>query len=362
MKKSVVIFLHLLYWSCYIMLLVLIYSILQSVQPHGGRAPSHHGGAGNPLLLFTKMVIGFAIVPGAVAFYSFYGFLYSTYLSKKKIRLFFTYGILTLLAAGIFGEITLTILIGGVGDGRAAFVFPNYEPSEIMVALFLTTMAALINGVIGLVIKGFITSYDDIKLKEELNKKNYEVELALMKAQINPHFLFNTINNIDVLIEKDSAKASEYLNKLSDMMRFMLYETKTEKIPLVKELAYIEKYIELQKIRTTNPSYIDYTVEGDTASLQIEPMLFIPFIENAFKYAENKKTEHAIRIRIALAKDTITFSCENSYSGILQIKPQHSGLGNDLIKRRLALLYPAKHNIQKDAANNIYKVNLILTV
>ncbi len=120
------------------------------------------------------------------------------------------------------------------------------------------------------------------------------MELALVKSQINPHFLFNTINNIDVLISKDAERASAYLNKLSDIMRFMLYETKPAKIPLPKELTYIEKFIELQKIRTTNEHYVNYSIKGDTANFMIPPMLLISFIENAFKYADNKKVENAI--------------------------------------------------------------------
>jgi two-component system LytT family sensor kinase len=291
MKKSVVVLLHLLYWGSYILLLLFIYALFRQSQPGGGRPPSHHGGEAIPYILFTKLFMGLAIVPAVTAFYTFYAFLFPRYVSKKKIGLFFVYGILTLLISGLLGEITLTAVLGGVGDGHKAFIFPNYDSIEILVAIFLSSITGLFHGVIGLTIKGFITSYNDIKLKEELNTKNFETELALMKAQINPHFLFNTINNIDVLIQKDPAKASEYLNKLSDIMRFMLYETKTEKIPLSKELAYIDKYIELQKIRTSNANYINYKVEGNATNLLIEPMLFIPFMENAFKHAENKKTK-----------------------------------------------------------------------
>jgi two-component system LytT family sensor kinase len=213
-----------------------------------------------------------------------------------------------------------------------------------------------------LVMKGFITWYGDIKVKVELNKKNYEMELALMKAQINPHFLFNTINNIDMLIQKDAVKASEYLNKLSDIMRFMLYETKTEKIALEKELSYIEKYVELQKIRTTNLNYVKYEVKGSAGNLLIEPMLFIPFIENAFKHAENKKVENAIKVAFVIEKDKIQFECENAYSLDTQLKPEHSGLGNELIQRRLVLLYPNRHTFEVENKNGIYKVNLLLSL
>ena len=186
------------------------------------------------------------------------------------------------------------------------------------------------------------------------------MELALVKSQINPHFLFNTINNIDVLIEKDAVKASAYLNKLSDIMRFMLYETKTEKIPLSKELQYIEKYIDLQRIRTSNPNYVNYTVEGDPCDLMIEPMLFIPFIENAFKHAEGKKAEDAIKIRFSIGHRSIAFDCENRYSVYQLERPDHSGMGNDLIKKRLSLLYPGKHSLDIVTGDGIYKAKLTL--
>jgi len=219
---------------------------------------------------------------------------------------------------------------------------------------------ALLNGVLGLVMRGFISWYGDIKLKEDLNKKNYETELALIKSQINPHFLFNTINNIDVLIMKDPSRASDYLNKLSDMMRFMLYETKTEKIPLSKELEYITKYVELQKIRTSNPNYVRYTTHGDPNSVLIEPMLLIPFIENAFKHSENKKIENAIRVAISIENDTIRFECENNHALVSQKEPQYGGLGNELIMKRLLLLYPGRHTFETVNTDGIYKVNLVL--
>ena len=172
--------------------------------------------------------------------------------------------------------------------------------------------------------------------------------------------MFNTINNIDALIAKDAASASAYLNKLSDIMRFMLYETKTEQIPLTKELTYIEEFIALQKIRTTNQHYINYTVQGDAANVIIPPMLFIPFIENAFKHAENKKAENAINIHIDIEKTKITFRCENRFNPSAQRQQDGNGLGMELIKKRLSLMYPGKHNLSINNHMGIYKVELTL--
>jgi two-component system LytT family sensor kinase len=213
-----------------------------------------------------------------------------------------------------------------------------------------------------LILRGFVDWYANIKLIEDLRKKNYETELALVKSQISPHFLFNTLNNIDVLIAKDATKASEYLNKLSDIMRFMLYETKTENIPMTKELSYIEKYIDLQKIRSANPDYVNYRVVGrPSPQLSIPPMLFIPFIENAFKHTESNKAESTIKINIEIEKDKIIFLCQNSYKKANEAHVGDNGLGNGLIKRRLDLLYPNNHTLVVDHGPDTYKVTLIIT-
>ncbi len=150
------------------------------------------------------------------------------------------------------------------------------------------------------------------------------------------------------------------MNKLSDIMRFMLYETKPAKIPLNKELAYIEKFIELQKIRTTNEHYVNYSLKGDAANFMIPPMILIPFIENAFKHAENKKAENAININLDVEQEKFIFKCENTYNQHTQMKQEHGGLGSEMIKKRLSLLYPGKHQLTITNNNELYKVELSL--
>jgi LytS/YehU family sensor histidine kinase len=239
-------------------------------------------------------------------------------------------------------------------------IMVNTDINVMLGMLLFMSGLSLVHGIIALVMKGFINWYRDIKIKEELQQKNFATELALVKSQLSPHFLFNTINNIDVLIEKDATRASAYLNKLSDIIRFMLYETKGENIPLQKELAYIDKYIDLQKIRTANTNFIQYTAEGNTAAWSIAPMLFIPFIENAFKHSGNKKTDHAIVIRITAADKALHFHCENHTSENPMIGHKAGGLGNELIAKRLGLLYPGKHTLEMKKENNIFKVQLTI--
>lgn len=142
-------------------------------------------------------------------------------------------------------------------------------------------------------------------------------------------------------------------------MRFMLYETKTAQVPLAKELAYIEKYIDLQRIRNANPGYIQYSVNGLPGNIMVEPMLFIPFIENAFKHAVSKRDGTAVSIHFIIDNSTVTFECGNNYSTVA-VKPEHSGLGNELIAKRLELLYPGRHTLAIHNANNLYNVKLVL--
>ena len=140
----------------------------------------------------------------------------------------------------------------------------------------------------------------------------------------------------------------------------MVYETKTENIPLAKELDYIEKYLELQKIRTTNPDYVNFQITGEANNLTIAPMILFPFIENAFKHTENKKNLNTIRIRILIEKDKIVFECENSYQISSDKSQDFGGFGNALVKKRLELTYPEKYVLAIDDREGIYKVKLTL--
>jgi LytS/YehU family sensor histidine kinase len=199
-----------------------------------------------------------------------------------------------------------------------------------------------------------------MKLREALSQKNHEMEMALIKSQLDPHLLFNTINNIDALILKDAGKASNYLNKLSDIMRFMLYETKSDKILLSREIEYIEKYIALQKIRTSNENYVQFSVTGPVGSRLIAPMIFIPFIENAFKHTNNKKLENAISINIQIKDETIQLICENKFESKSGARQWDSGLGNELIQKRLNLIYGGKHSLAVQKNNEMYCVHLVI--
>lgn len=300
-----------------------------------------------------ETILFFALIPSAISFYSFYYFLFPKYFSKKKYLISALLGLPISYTAGVTGYALLYI------QHSETKCLSGEEDVFVGLTLFIAFIA-FICGVIALVIRGFITWFEEVKQREELSKKNHEMEMALVKSQLDPHFLFNTINNIDVLILSDSDKASDYLNHLSEIMRFMLFETKSDVISLSKEIEYIKKYIELQRIRTANELYVNLSVEGTIQGRTIAPMVFIPFIENAFKHTNNKKVENAITITIEVLPDKIIMTCENKYDPTRPPRQESNGLGNNLIAKRLSLLYPDKHELAIVNKNNMYAVTLII--
>ncbi len=346
MKKSFTILLHCGYWLMYLLLLAVIFA---AVTLQFKKTPLMPG-----ISLLSPLMLLY-ILPNLISFYAFYLLLFPKFLYRKKFVALIIFGAFACLIAALSGSLFSIIRFGlnqPIFNDAGEFV-------SLTIPLFLI---AAVHGIIALVIRGFITWYDEIKLKEELAAKNYEMELALIKSQLNPHFLFNTINNIDVLITKDAARASEYLNKLSGILRYLLYEAKTEKIALAEELGYIEKYLELQRIRTTNQNYVTLKITGEPHNLKIAPMLFFPFIENAFKHTENNKSLNTINIEIVIEKDRVKLTCKNTYQNNANAKKQFGGLGNELIGKRLMLLYPERYSLETADYDGVYEVKLSLEI
>lgn len=301
---------------------------------------------------WTILMLLTAVVPGVISFYAAYLYAFREFLQAKKFKLLLAAASLICLFGALSSMILVSVTI------TSAFWTVDGIFGALLV-FFILSAIAFVNFTMGLIVRGFVTWYNDLQVKEELNKRNYEMELSLIKAQIDPHFLFNTINNIDVLIMSDNTKASVYLNKLSDIMRFMLYETKTTRIPLSKELAYITKYIDLQKIRTSRPSDLQLTVNEHVSGWTIEPMLFIPFIENAFKHYTSGESGF-VNVSISTLSNAIQFECSNSFDEGRTKSDTFNGLGSGLIKKRLNLLYQDKYELRISSANNVYHVRLTI--
>jgi len=352
MKKSLIVALHIGFWVCYIILIAIMLGVYYRNNP-GTSDPEFR------VLNALKSILLFAFVPSFISFYLFYYVLFPKYLQQEKFFFAVMYGVLMCAVTALSAYIVLRYFIE---SGRMLDMDEGGKNgrSTAFSVLMVMTLIGLICGVAGLIIRGFITWFNEIKMKAMLKEQNYEMEMALIKSQLDPHLLFNTINNIDALILKDQLEASNYLNKLSDIMRFMLYETKPDKILLSKEIEYIEKYIALQKIRTANIDYVHFAVTGAIGSKLIAPMIFIPFIENAFKHVNNKKIKNAISIDIFIRAHHIQLICENKFDPKFSVKLADSGLGNDLMEKRLNLIYPDKHILEVHKKDDIYSVNLTI--
>ncbi len=352
MKKSIVILLHIGFWLCYLLLIGIMLAVFY-------RSSNQAIDQTERVINAFKSLFLFAFFPSFLTFYGCYLIVFQKFLQQKKFLLSLLFGILISIGASIIAYVVMRYFIesGQMNDMDKGGV--NGRSTAVRTILFMSFISS-IAGLAALIIKGFITWFNEIKLKEELKQKNHETEMALIKSQLDPHFLFNTLNNIDVLILKDAEEASNYLNKLSDILRFMLYETKTDEILLRKEIEYIEKYIELQKIRTANANYVSFEVIGNPANIPIAPMVFIPFIENAFKHSTNKKIDNAINVQLFINKENIIFVCENKYDPNRKVIQESNGLGNHLIQRRLNLIYPEQHLLELEKQINLYSVKLTI--
>ena len=212
----------------------------------------------------------------------------------------------------------------------------------------------------GLAIK-LVTDYFRMQKRlVEIAKEKAETELNFLKSQINPHFLFNSLNSVYFLIDKNNIEARQALHTFSDMLRYQLYEVKGEKIPIEKEIGYLKDYIGLQKLRVENCS-IQFNVDEGMKSFFIEPLLLIPFVENSFKhlshFVNGKKNE--IQIDLTKQNGEVRFQIRNTTEG-RQVHEfsDAGGIGLNNVKRRLELLYPQKHELNMAEEQGWYDVQL----
>jgi two-component system, LytTR family, sensor kinase len=228
---------------------------------------------------------------------------------------------------------------------------PGHYAGDILYIIFYSAFAILI--------KMLLRWYDERKAAEEKMIQDHKFELELLKAQLNPHFFFNTLNNIYSLVLKKSDEAPAALMKMSDIMRYMLYESKAANVPLEKELEYLEDYIELQKLRFADPGYIDYSVKGEPDNHQIPPMMLLSFVENAFKHGKKRVSNPGIIIRLEASETRLNFIVSNYIiEEPAKENPGHTGIGLRNIRRRLEILYPNCHDLTITSKDGRYTVNL----
>ncbi len=203
--------------------------------------------------------------------------------------------------------------------------------------------------------------FKNARIRRELETQNLTSELAFLKSQINPHFLFNTLNNIHTLAYKKSDKAPEAIMKLSELMRYMLYESDTEMVPLDTEIGHLRSFIGLQALRFKTQNIATLDISGNTEDKMIAPLLLLPFVENAFKHGYNLKNAGAIKINLD-AGESILFTVENEKPPVdmpVQ-KDEAGGIGLENISRRLELIYRTHYTLDVDESSSCFKIKLTL--
>lgn len=193
---------------------------------------------------------------------------------------------------------------------------------------------------------GFITYYiEQEKIRQEEHQERLQSELSFLRSQISPHFIFNILNSMVYLIRSKSDQAEPVTIQLSELMRYMLYESSDALVPLDKELEYLHNYIDLQRIRFEEDVEIKLSIEGTPAGQIIEPMLIIPFVENAFKHGVGLIQDPVIDVEILYDAADLHFTVRNKIAHEMEEKDRSSGIGLRNVKRRLELLYPGAHKV-----------------
>lgn len=196
------------------------------------------------------------------------------------------------------------------------------------------------------------------EVQREVEQQRLQTELQFLKAQVNPHFLFNTLNNLYTLAFIKSDQAAPMILKLSEMMRYMLYDSAGDYVPLKHEIQYLDSYIELQQLKTEYPQNITFSKIGDVGDLHLPPMLLVPLFENAFKHGNLQETQKGyLRAKLEITDEELLFEIHNTI-GKHNRKDKVGGIGIDNIRQRLLLIYPQAHEFRIQSGIEVFSVYL----
>lgn len=309
---------------------------------------------------FLQQFIATFTVIGLTAFPAYIStkILVPKYLYLKKINKF-----ISLLVLIAFANTVLTYFLGGslyfLLSGKSIF-------AGIGIIQVVSTSFFVINCIVITVSGAIQIILDRFGMEQHLHQVENEkvsTELAFLRAQINPHFLFNVLNTIYFQIQKENSEARSSVEKLSEMLRYQLYECTTDMIDISKELAYIDNYVAVQKLRMEPGTDLELRLPAVITSFKIAPLLILPLVENAFKHISNYKdpSNNKLYIDIYLEENSMfAVSVVNTYNSSEgnELMLNSSGLGLKNLERRLALLYPGRHAITRQRSENTYETTL----
>ena len=283
---------------------------------------------------------------GIINFYSFYFYFQPLFLDSRR---YYSY----LIVSVLFSAVMSLVFVGVFW-----LLYPMFR--EFALQKFLEGMVgSFLISQCGSLLRGFISWNKNLQDKTALENQSLRNELAMLKAQLSPHFLFNTINNIDTLIYRSQDEASAMLIKLAALLRYMLYESDGKEVPIEKEIEYICQLTELQRIRFERSDYVELRIDNSANEMTIAPLLFLPFIENAFKFVSKPPTMPAIAIHLDVTDEQVRLTCRNYFSTKQQeIKEKRQGIGLANARRRLKLLYSDSFDLQVSTRDHLFEVDL----
>jgi len=288
-------------------------------------------------------------------------FLIPRFLYTKRYKLFFFLTILSAILTSFIQRLNIIYIVIPSYSQNPDFEFPLFS-YDIFVRISLFYPYVIFASAITILAKWYKSEKTDQQLREE----KLQTELKFLKAQINPHFLFNTLNSLYVLAKKNEPRTPEIVLKLANLLRFIVYECNYDKIPLTKEIKIIEDYIDLEKLRFGDELEIDFTVVGNTENVKITPVLLLPLVENAFKHGVSKSVSTK-KIKIELINDdtSLKFHIVNSKDTDIGNEKEINlldveGVGVQNIQKRLALLYKNEHFFSLEDKGNSFEAKLII--
>lgn len=306
------------------------------------------------------------LIPHMFLSYMLIYFVIPRYLLKQKYLLTSIWVIILFVAAAFLSTILSITIIESI---RRYFLGAEYlafaRRNGIGLSIFLGLMAGLRGGITIGGISAAIKLMKHWYVKEQRNlilqKENMEAQLKVLKAQIHPHFLFNTLNNIYSYTRNVSPTASKMLMELSDMLRYILYEGDQKQVPLSKELKLLRDYIELEQLRYGNKLEVTVNYPSNADQYSIAPLLLLPFVENCFKHGASHMLEHPwVSLQLHITDDVLYMKLLN---GKTEEPATHKpGIGLQNVKERLQLLYPDQYELQIMNEPDVYIVNLKLTL
>lgn len=336
MRKRKVIWVHILIWAA---LLVVLYLL---------NAREHAGDAMIIILLFGALNI--------TIFYTHYFFINPLFIGNSRYRRAISYMAIVLIVSiavkyGIAHYYADIILEYRDSENKQQVLSPiQYIAAASITGLFFMLLSSAVYVI--------SSNFRSREQRKSLENEKLNAELAFLKSQINPHFLFNSLNNIYSLAYQKSEKTPEAILKLSEIMRYMLYESNEETVRLEDEINYLQNYIELQKLRFKEKVFVDLRVDIDSHEHRIMPLLLISFLENAFKHGISTDANQPIRIVIEVQDGRLHFKAENAKSHVN--KDQTKGVGLANLKRRLQLGYPDRYTINVVETEKYYSSELFL--